>query len=328
MDATQRLVERVRSVPRAELPEEVTTLAKHCLLDWLGVTLAGAREPLARLVFEQLGQPDRGDEARLLGFGARASVATAALVNGTSSHALDYDDTHWTMQGHPSAPVLGALFGLAERERAGGSALLAALVAGIEVECLLGSWLNPEHYARGFHATGALGSFGAAAATAHLLQLDERAWSHAFGLAGTQAAGLKSGFGSMAKPLHAGRAAQAGLSSTLLAAAGFTGNPRILDDPQGFAATHGTLRVADGAPRWLILETLFKYHAACHLTHAAIEGIAELVRRHALQPDAVSGIELAVDQTCLGVCNIAEPQSGLEPPKDGTKAAYLGEAID
>ena len=299
---------------RGELPPAVLRFAKHCMLDWFGVALAGAREPVSRIVFEQLARADGGDEATLLGFGRRASLATAALMNGTSSHALDYDDTHWGMQGHPSAPVLGALLALAERERAGGAALLAAFVAGVEVECLLGRWLNPEHYARGFHATGTLGSFGAAAAAAHLLELDERAWQHAFGLAGTQAAGLKSGFGTMAKPFHAGRAAQSGLGAALLAAAGFEANPEILDDPQGFAATHGApLAQPSSDPEgWLILDTLFKYHAACHLTHATIEGLRELMRTQALTPAAVSGIELRVDPSCLGVCNIERPETGLQ----------------
>jgi 2-methylcitrate dehydratase PrpD len=314
MDATRRLARYGQRVERGHLPAEVEQIAQHCLLDWLGTTLAGAHEPLSQILCTQIARADRSDEASLVGFGRRASLLTAALQNGTSSHALDYDDTHWTMQGHPSAPVLGALFGLAEREHASGAALLAAFVAGVEVECRLGRWLNPSHYARGFHATGTLGTFGAAAACAHLLGLEETGWLHALGLAGTQAAGLKSGFGSMAKPLHVGRAAHAGLLSAQLAAAGFTGQPRILEDPQGFALTHADALVADALEpeRWLIRDTLFKYHAACHLTHATIDGVRALVREHALEPAAVSGIDLTVDETCLGVCNIARPETGLE----------------
>jgi 2-methylcitrate dehydratase PrpD len=118
----------------------------------------------------------------------------------------------------------------------------------------------------------------------------------------------------MAKPLHVGRAAHAGLLSAQLAAAGFTGQPRILEDPQGFALTHADALVPDALEpeRWLIRDTLFKYHAACHLTHSTIDGVRALVREHALEPAAVSSIDLTVDETCLGVCNIARPDTGLE----------------
>ena len=317
MDATQRLAATGRRVKIDELPKEVLTIASHCVLDWLGVTLAGSREPLARIVHERATLAEHGDETTLLSFGQRASVLSAALLHGTASHALDYDDTHWGLQGHPTAPVLSAIWGLAERENVSGARLLAALVAGIEVECRLGTWLNPSHYALGFHATATLGCFGAAAAAAHLLDLDEPAWLCAIGLAGTQAAGLKSAFGSMAKPLQVGRAAQNGLLSALLAQGGFTANPHVLETDQGFVATHadGDLdptKLAGDADRYLICDTLFKYHAACYLTHAGIDAVRALVREHGVVADAVERIELRVDPTCFGVCNIERPRSGLE----------------
>jgi 2-methylcitrate dehydratase PrpD len=327
---TQRLVELGRSVRLARVPAEALLVAKHCVLDWLAVTLAGAREPLVRIVYEQLCRPDAGTDATLLGFGRRSSLPSAALLHGTAAHALDYDDTHWTLQGHPTAPVLGGLWGLAERERASGAALLTAFIAGVEVECRLGEWLNPDHYRRGFHATGTLGTFGAAAAASHLLGQGERAWLHAFGLAGTQAAGLKSAFGTMAKPLHAGRAAQTGLMSALLAAAGFEANPEILEAAQGFGATHGLLAARDAAPqRFAILDTLFKYHAACHLTHATIDGLHALKRVQPLAADAIERVELSVDDTCLGVCAIESPETGMQAKfslKATAAMAILGDA--
>jgi 2-methylcitrate dehydratase PrpD len=329
---TQRLVELGRRVRLAEVSAEALLVAKHCVLDWLGVTLAGAREPLVRIVYEQLCRPDGGSDATLLGFGRRSSLAAAALLHGTAAHALDYDDTHWTLQGHPTAPVLGALWGLAERDRASGAALLTALIAGIEVECRLGEWLNPDHYKRGFHATGTLGTFGAAAAACHLLKQDERTWLHAFGLAGTQAAGLKSAFGTMAKPLHAGRAAQTGLMSALLAASGFEGNPAILETEQGFGATHGVLAASDATPEgFAIVDTLFKYHAACHLTHATIDGLQALKRVQSLAADAIQRVELSVDETCLGVCAIENPESGMQAKfslKATAAMAIFGDATD
>ena len=286
-----------------------------------------------RILYEHVGCADRGTETTLLGFGTGSSLLNAALIHGTAAHALHFDDTHWGLQGHPTAPVLAAIWALAARQGVSGRAFLEALVAGVEVECRLGRWLNPQHYARGFHATGTLGAFGAAAAAAKLLALDETAWLHAFGLAGTQAAGLKSAFGSMAKPLHVGRAAQNGLMAALLAKAGFTGCTEILDDTQGFAATHGetssALTAANAGPAYEITETLFKYHAACHLTHATIEALLTLQRAESFSAADVDRVELYVDATCLGVCAIERPQTGLQAKfslKATAAMAILGDA--
>jgi len=332
MTSTQQLLAAARRAGTASVPADVLSVAKHCVLDWLGVTLAGASEPAARILYEQLVQSDRGDEASLLGLRARSSLQSAALFHGTAAHALDYDDTHWGVQGHPTAPVLSAIWGLAQREHSSGRALLTALITGVEVECLLGRWLNPEHYARGFHATGTLGTFGAAAAAAHILQLDDTTWLHAIGLAGTQAAGLKSAFGSMAKPLHVGRAAQAGLGAALLAKGGFTGCADILGDAQGFAATHGAVSSPLSASTgYEITETLFKYHAACHLTHATIEALLGLARAQPIAVDEIVRVELSVDTTCLGVCAIDRPETGLEAKfslKATAAMALLGQATE
>jgi 2-methylcitrate dehydratase PrpD len=332
MQPTQRLVALGRRVQAASLPADVLLVAKHCVLDFIAVTLAGASEPLVRILYESTVRADSGTEAMLLGFGRTSSISSAALLHGTAAHALDYDDTHWSLQGHPTAPVLGGLWGLAERERSSGASLLAALVAGVEVECRLGQWLNPDHYKRGFHATGTLGAFGAAAAAAHLLGQNERVWLHAFGLAGTQAAGLKSAFGTMAKPYHAGRAAQTGLMSALLAAGGFEANPAILETEQGFGATHGVLAPRAKDPeRFAILDTLFKYHAACHLTHATIDGLQALKRQQPMAADDVEQVMLTVDETCLGVCAIEQPETGMQAKfslKATAAMALLGDATN
>jgi 2-methylcitrate dehydratase PrpD len=193
--------------------------------------------------------------------------------------------------------------------------------------------LGGMHYAAGFHTTGTVGSFGAAAACAHLLGLDQDGWLHALGLAGTQAAGLKSAFGTMAKPLHAGRAASAGLLSALLARGGFTAQPAILEVSQGFLATHAGDEasgevLARYAGRFLIRETLFKYHAACHLTHASIEAAGQLRERHGLDPEKIGAVEVRVAPPLLDVCNIEEPATGLEGKfslRATTALALLGE---
>ena len=312
---TLALVRAVRGIRYDEIPGDALEVARHCLLDLLGCALAGSREPLTEILVEQVTTSD--GPATLIGRRERAPWSAAALVNGAAGHALDFDDTHTLMSGHPSAPVVPALLALAEKEGARGADLLAALVAGIELECRLTALLGPGHYGAGFHSTATVGAFGAAAACAHLLGLDEERWLHALGIAGTQAAGLKSAFGSMAKPLHAGRAAETGLLAALLARGGFTANPCVLEAPQGFAATHagGELRT-DAldrlAGRFLVRDTLFKYHAACYLTHAAIEAAGSLCTHHALAPERITRVEVRVDPSLLSVCNVAEPRTGLE----------------
>jgi len=314
--ATLALVRRVRSIRYEEISDDARQAAHHCLLDFLGCALAGADDPLVDILVREIASGEGGSQAGLLGRPERATLQTAALVNGAAGHALDFDDTH-TAMGHPSVPVLPALLALAESGGASGRSFLAALVAGVEMECRLGLLVGPGHYAAGFHSTATLGAFGAAAACSHLLDLDEQAWLHAMGLAGTQAAGLKSGFGTMAKPLHAGRAASAGLLAATLARGGFTAQPAILEVAQGFASTHAcaepSVAALDAQPEHLLIrDTLFKYHAACYLTHAAIEAARLLRAQHAVDPEKITQIELQVNPMLLDVCNIQEPVTGLE----------------
>jgi len=313
---TRALVRRARGIRYEELPDEAREAGRHCLLDFLGCALAGAGEPLTEILVREVARGEGSSQAGLIGRSERATLQTAALVNGAAGHALDFDDTH-TAMGHPSVPVLPALLALAESTGASGRELLAALVAGVELECRLGLLVFARHYAAGFHSTGTLGTFGAAAACAHLLRLDEQAWLHAMGLAGTQAAGLKSGFGTMAKPLHAGRAASAGLLAATLARGGFTAQPAILEVAQGFAATHAcaepsTDALAAQPDHLLIRDTLFKYHAACYLTHAGIEAARRLREERGVDPEKITAVEVQVNPTLLDVCNIEAPTTGLE----------------
>lgn len=311
--ATQAVVDAVRAVRLEDAPPEAVEVAKHCLLDWLGVTLAGASEQLAVILRDQLVRDGSGPST-IVGTRSSADLSTAALVNGATSHALDYDDTHTTMSGHPTVPVMPAVLALAERDGRSGAELLAALVAGVEAECLVGALVGPAHYARGWHATGTIGTFGSAAAAATLLGLDREAWLHAFGLAGTQAAGLKDVFGTMAKPLHAGKAAANGLLAATLAGAGFTSSTDILESPTGFAATYAepVRAVEPDGPTWAIRRTLFKYHASCYLTHGVIESAKRLRAEGGLTGADVEAVELRVSPGVLDVCNIQEPRTGLE----------------
>lgn len=303
-----------RNAPVATPSPTAMVWARHALLDWLGVTLAGSCEPLSQIMQEELAS---GGPCTLIGAGAQAGSHHAALINGAAGHALDYDDVSREMYGHPTAPVAPALLALAEISHADGPALLDALVTGVEVESAIGEMTRGGHYNLGFHATGTLGAFGAVAGCARLLGLDASKTAQALGLVASMAAGLKVNFGTMTKPFHAGTAAANGLLAARLAARGFTASGEAIEGPQGFLATQAPDAVAasfrpdNSAPFW-IERTLFKYHAACYSTHATIEAVRQLRRDHGIELDDMVAIRITVNPRHLKVCNILDPETGLQ----------------
>jgi len=312
---TRTLAGAAAAVAYEALPGPIRELARQCVLDYFGVALAGAGDELVGILADEMAAAGGVAEASLVGRAARLPVLSAALVNGAASHALDYDDVNLAMPGHPSVAILPALVALAEARGASGRALIAAFVAGYETACRIGMALAPGHYGRGFHATGTVGAFGAAAACAHLLGLDAEATARALGIAGTQAAGLKSQFGTMCKPFHAGKAAQNGLLAARLAARGFSSRADLVECDQGFASTHSR----DFAPERALAEppggfylraNLFKYHAACYMTHGPIECARQIAAQAA--PDDIAAITLSVNRGSARICNIASPADGLE----------------
>jgi 2-methylcitrate dehydratase PrpD len=314
---TELLASRAANLHYEDIPEEARALVRQCVLDYLGAAIAGADEPLARLLLDEMTEAGGAGQASVIGRELRLPVLSAALVNGAAAHALDYDDVNIAMPGHPSVAILPGLMALAEFRKASGRELITAFVAGYETACRIGMALQPGHYNLGFHATGTVGSFGAAAACARLLGLQTMTTAAALGIAGTQAAGLKSQFGTMCKPFHAGKAAQNGLLAARLAARGFTSRSDIVECEQGFALTHGVdfspeAALATPANGFYVLANLFKYHAACYFTHAPIECARELRRTHGLAPEAIAGVTLRIDASTDRVCNIPDPSDGLE----------------
>lgn len=298
------------------IPAAARTVAGQCVVDGLGVALAATAEPAVRIARDVARAESPGGPATLLGHGGRTGVRAAALVNGTAAHALDYDDVLGAMGGHPTVPVLPAALALGEATGAGGRALLTAVVAGIETEARVGAALGETHYARGFHNTATAGTLGAAAAACSLLGLPAERVGAALAIAATGASGLKANFGTMTKPLHAGRAAAAGLLAAQLAAAGFTASDTGLTERRGLLPVlsedpdPAALTTSFGAP-WHVESVLFKFHAACYLTHAAIDAALGL-RERGLDADGIETVEVTVPPGHLGVCAIPEPRSGLE----------------
>ncbi|MCK8462326.1 MmgE/PrpD family protein [Aliiroseovarius sp. S1339] len=282
------------------------------LLDWATVAIAGADEPVARIICDMAVDDGGGSQASVVGRARKLPVRAAAMVNGTASHALDYDDTHFAHIGHPSVAAVPAALAIAEWIRAPGSEMLDAALVGVEGSIRLGRWLGRNHYQTGFHQTATAGAFGATLAAGRLLALSADQLTQALGLCATRAAGLKSQFGTMGKPYHAGLAAQTGVEVARAAKAGFISAPDGIDGPQGFGPTHSgeadAIAFDDLGRHWDILTISHKFHACCHGTHAMLEALSDIDCAAA----DVAEIQLWTHPRWLSVCNIPHPKTGLE----------------
>lgn len=302
--------------------------ARLCLLDCVAVTVAGstAREvgALRDLAAAEGGKP----VATLIGTGLRASPRQAALVNGTASHFHDYDDIHLDVPGHATAPVASALWGLAEAREATGRQVLHALAAGVEVACRLGRVLQPGHYDAGWHASATLGALSSAAACAVLIGLPPERVEAAVCLAASMASGLRGAFGAAGKPFQIGHAAANGVLAAEMAERGFGTQPGMLERRDGFLAAYApgaapdAVRLiaewegsaADGATGLAIDRTAFKRHAACFLTHAAMDAARLVGHRMAgggrLRAGAVRSLRVRGSADLCAVCD--RPRLGTE----------------
>jgi 2-methylcitrate dehydratase PrpD len=314
---TRWLADRTAALRHADLHPDAITIARQCILDWFGVTIPGAVEPAVSILAAELMDDGAAPVAALVGLPGRTSALNAALINGTASHALDFDDVNMAILGHPTVAVLPGVLALAEQIGASQDDVLTAFVAGYDVACRAGALMAPGHYNHGFHCTATVGSVGAAAACARLMGLDAGTTAMAMGIAATKASGLKSMFGTMCKPLHAGMAAQNGLMAARLAARGFTSRADALECAQGLAATQSVDFNADAAMQDApmdahIRNNLFKYHAACYLTHGAIEAARAVRQRSGALSNAIRSIALRAAPVTDRVCNQPRPATGLE----------------
>ena len=314
---TSEIAKRAAHLAWSDLPDDLIERTKQCLLDWFAVTVAGAQEELTDILIRDALEDGAKGPASLVGRSETTLPSTAALINGAASHALDYDDVNFSMGGHPTVTVVPALLALGEQTRASGRLFIESFVAGYETSGRVGRLVSPSHYQKGFHVTGTVGSFSATAAAGRMLGLSDEQLAVAFGIAATQAAGLKSNFGTMCKPLHAGTASEHGLRAARLAAKGFTARGDSLECDQGFASSqsdHLNTDAALGEPPqgWHLRNNLFKYHAACYLTHAPIECAKEIRLKSNFPPERVKKILLRIDSGADKVCNIPNPTTGLE----------------
>ena len=318
---TARLAEKVLSINASHLTPLALAQAKMCFVDAIGVTLAGRMENVTQILLRTPGVASAPGRSLIFGTGIRTSALDAALVNGTSSHALDYDDFSAIMGGHHTVPLMAPLVALAEEHALPGAKVLLAYVVGVEVEIRMARALGFHHYDKGWHPTSTLGTFGAAAAVAHLLELDLAQTTTALSIAASMAAGIKANFGTMVKPLHVGQCARGGLLAALLAERGFDANEFALEHSQGFLNVFngpGTFEVSKLFENWaspLEIEgatIALKQFPCCGSTHPAITMMLRLVREEKISAGDVQRIEILPHGRRLRHTNTPYPQSSLE----------------
>lgn len=297
---------------------EAFSVLKLSLMDWCAVALAGIDEPVSAIVREQALSDGGNETCHVFGSSQRLPPRAAAMVNGTTSHALDYDDTHFVHVGHTSVVVFAASMAIAQKEFSTGKAFIEAALIGSEVCCYVGNWLGRSHYEAGFHQTATAGIFGAVAAASRLLSLDATQTRHALGIAATRAAGLTSQFGTMSKPYHAGMAASLGVEAAQLASRGFIANADGIDGPRGFAETHAATQNDSEHPlsllgkRYVFADVQHKLHACCHGLHASIEALEQVKNNNHLKATDIKRISIETNPRWLAVCNKPSPSTGLE----------------
>jgi 2-methylcitrate dehydratase PrpD len=320
MTLAQELAKRINALTFNELPGEAIHWAKIGILDTVGVTLAGSREECTRIV-ERIAARGVTGPSLIFGGNRRTAPLEAALVNGTASHALDFDDMNNTLGGHPSVPILPALFALADEIGASGRDFLAAYVAGFETECKVAMGVHFYHYTKGWHPTATLGVFGAAAACARLLKLADDKTATALSIAASLAAGIKANFGTMVKPLHVGHCTRNGMFAALLARDGFTAGDRVFEHKQGFFNVfngEGNYDAGKILPAWAqpldIVKPgiAIKQYPCCGSTHSALDAMLKLAREHKPAADDIERVDVWTHARRLEHTNRPEPKSDLD----------------
>jgi 2-methylcitrate dehydratase PrpD len=311
---TRHLAEFIVSTRFDDIPETVRHEAKRTLLNWIGCAVGGSYDDTVSNVVAALSPFSGSGQGILFGRTERMDLLNAALVNGISSHVLDFDDTHPETTIHPAAPVAPAIFALAGHRPVSGRDLLLALVIGVEIECRIGRAVAPAHYDAGWHITGTAGVFGSAAAAGKLLGLNEQQMSWAIGLAAAQPVGLVEMFGSMAKSYHPGRSAQNGLTAALLADRNFTASEQGLEGKFGWfnvlAGERSFTALTDKS--WQILKNTYKPFPCGLVLHPAVDGCLQLCRRERIMPQVIDRVDVAVHPRVMQVAAIREPKTGLE----------------
>jgi len=316
-DVTRTLARHIVSAKPSDLPAPVRKEAARTLLNWVGCSVGGSRHQTVGIAISALAPFSGPAQASILGRKERLDILHAALINGISSHVLDFDDTHSHNIIHPAGPVISAILALSEHRPVSGNDFVNALVLGVDVECRIGNSVYPKHYDAGWHITGTAGVFGAAAACGKLLALSELQMLWALGLAATQPVGLQEMFGSMTKSFHPGRAAQNGLTAALLASKNFTSSEQSLEAKYGWTNVVSTAHNYDDITKNLgesfeISKNTYKPFACGVVMHPTIDGCIQLRTENKLTADEIDHVELRVHPLVIQLTSKKSPQTGLE----------------
>src|SRR5262245_10003914 len=313
--ATDALTAFITKTTLASMPADAVAQGKRCLVDGFGVILAGSTVKGSAIVRDYVRVLSAKKEATGIGAGGlMTSAAHAALINAASGHAMDYDDTQLSttpdrtfgLLTHPTVPALAAALAVAERQRASGAAFLEAFLVGFEVECKIAEAIDPEHYNRGFHSTGTIGTFGAAAAAAKLMHMPSPQVRHMLTIASSMSSGIRVNFGSMTKPLHSARAAETGVVAAELASRGFTGGDEGLDGQWGFFQVFGgggdfdRLIPVLGKPYAIVSPgSSFKPYPCGSLSHPTMDAMLKAVVDHDLKPEQIKAVRVRAGSNIL-----------------------------
>ncbi len=314
---TAELSDWIVGIRGEDIPAEVRREGVRTFVNWMGCAVGGASHETVDCAIAAVAPFSGRPTSTVLGRGERLDLLHAALVNGISSHVLDYDDTHLKTIIHPAGPVASALLALAEMRPMSGRDLLTAMIVGVEVECRIGNAVYPHHYDRGWHITGTAGVFGAAAAVGKAIGLSARQMRWALGLAATQSSGLREMFGTMTKSFHPGRAAQNGAMSAFLAEAGYDSSERGIEAPRGFASVMSdkqdwTEILGDLGTRWEAALNSYKPFACGIVIHPTIDGCLQLREELGERVHAIRSVALKTHPLVLELTGKREPKTGLE----------------
>ncbi|MDO8472854.1 MAG: MmgE/PrpD family protein [Dehalococcoidia bacterium] len=320
MGATEDVARFVNGLSLNKVPGPAVKAARMAILDCLGVSLAGSREPVGRIMVEAARCSGGKDTSTIIGSGIKTTAPEAALANGTMAHAMDYDDYCFLAGGHPSVTLVPAILALGEKRHISGKQVLEAYLVGFEVECRIGREIAYDIQSRGWHPTSVWGPMGAALACCKVLGLNMEQTRTALGIATAGTAGLRGNFGTMTKPLHAGKSASWGVIAAQMAEKGLTANEEILEAPLGFFNSMSVpgkydlhRMTADLGSRFLISENLaFKPYPSCGISHPSIDAVLHLIDRHGILADDVAQVECCTGDTVPVTLRYHRPATVLE----------------
>ena len=324
---TQEVVDYIQGLTYESIPQDVQWELKRCLVDGIAVMLSGASAACSRIVQRYVRESETTGASAVVGSDIVTSAPMAALANGVSGHADDFDDTQiaqtpdriYGLLTHPTVPALAATLAVAQEVGASGRDFITAFCGGFEVECKIAEAMNPDHYVKGFHTTGTVGIFGAVVSAAKLYGLQPEQTRFALGIAASKSAGLRVNFGTMTKPYHAGAAAENGVVAARLARLGYQADPNALDGPWGHFQVTGGGCDADrllgrlGNPYTLIWPGVsVKPYPCGSLSHPSMDSLLDLITENDVKPEMVEEVRLGAGPNILNPLRYQEPQNALE----------------